>query len=502
MTIKTTFTLTKTRGEDLFSRVPALSKRTLLRRFANELLALAAGSGGGTGASDRTTIRYGTAGATGTITCASVVNANTLLINATTFTATQKHSRGTITPTVSGIDVDDTLLIDATTLTAKRHHATGTITPTVAGIDVDDTVTIGGTALTAKRHNATGTVTFASAASGDNIVVGATTFVATTGAVTPGQATYCYDTGDAEAATSFLAQVAAHAVASTVVTGTRSTAVVTLRAIATGVAGNSVILTSVDGVTTAVSGAGFLANAVAVGASQFDITGTDAQCCTSINAAVAANATIAALVTSTTTSTVVTLRAVATGVAGNAITLASSDAQIAVSDTTLLNATAVAANEFDITGTNAQCCTSILAAINASLALTAILTASTSATIVTIRNKTAGTAGDSVVLTSSDAQLAVSGAGTMTGGGAIANNVFDFGGTDAETAADLCRAINASSTALVTGAVDATVDSNVVTLTADFTGVSGNDVTLSSVGGTMTCSVSRLTGGTETVITF
>lgn len=122
----------------------------------------------------------------------------------------------------------------------------------------DSASTIAANAATALGIHASGTVTFASAAVGDDITVGATTFVATSGAVTPGAATYSIDTSNAAAAASFAAQVNAHAVASTVVWASSSSAVATLRAIAGGTVGNTVVLTSVDGATTAVTGTGTL----------------------------------------------------------------------------------------------------------------------------------------------------------------------------------------------------------------------------------------------------
>lgn len=122
----------------------------------------------------------------------------------------------------------------------------------------DSANTIATNTAAALGVHASGTVTFATAASGDDITVGETTFVATSGAVTPGAATYSVDTGNTEAAASFAAQVNAHAVASTVVWASSSSAVATLRAIEGGTAGNTIVLTSVDGVTTAVTGSGTL----------------------------------------------------------------------------------------------------------------------------------------------------------------------------------------------------------------------------------------------------
>jgi phage tail sheath gpL-like len=123
----------------------------------------------------------------------------------------------------------------------------------------DSANTIASNVATALGIHASGTVTFATATVGDDITIGATTFVATSGAVTPGAATYSIDTGNTEAAASLAAQVNAHAVASQVVWASSALAVCTLRSIAGGTAGNSIVLTSVDGVTTAVTGSGTLA---------------------------------------------------------------------------------------------------------------------------------------------------------------------------------------------------------------------------------------------------
>jgi hypothetical protein len=392
MTVRTTFTLTKARGEDLFSRAPALSKRTLLRRFAAELLALAGGTGGGTGA-DRTTIRYGTAGASATVTCATVVNANTVTINGTALTATQKHARGTITPTLSGIDVDDTVTINTTgILTAKKHHSSGTITITIANTDVADTVTING-------------VVFTAAAAED------------------------------------------------------------------------------------------------LEAGEFDISGTATAAATSLVACIAASEDplIAGIVTAFSAAGVVTIRMVATGV--GTVALLTSDADgLAISGATLTAGTVPATNEFDFSGSTAQCCTSLAAAINNCVQLSGLVTAWASATVVTVRAVAAGTGGH-YALESSDAQLAVS-AAALSGGASVANNVFDFGGTDTETATDLARAINASTTALISGAVAATSSGAIVTLTADAAGLVGNDITLASSGSTVAVSGARLAGGTENTITF
>jgi hypothetical protein len=330
--------------------------------------------------------RTAAAKAAAVVTCAAVANADTVTVNGTALTATQHHARGTITPTLSGVDVTDTVTINTTgILTARQHYATGTVTITAAGVDNDDTVTING-------------VDFTAAAAED------------------------------------------------------------------------------------------------LEAGEFDISGTDTAAATSLAACINASEDedIVGVVTATSAAGVVTVRAVATGVAGNALTFVSSDAQLAVTGSGFLaGATAV------------QACTSLAAAINACTALSGIVTATTSATVVTVRAVTAGAGGNSIGLASSDAQLAVS-AATLTGGATVTNNTFDFGGSDTQTATALVTAINASSTALVSGQVLATNAAGVVTLTAIIPGRAGNAITIATSNGTrlaITGSVARLAGGTETLIT-
>jgi hypothetical protein len=328
--------------------------------------------------------------------------------------------------TCAAVQSGDTVTVNGQALTATQQNARGTITPTTSGIDVDDTVTINGVAFTAKNLHAKGTVTFSSADAADNITVGATTFVGTTGAVTPGAATYSVDTGDNEAAASFAAQVNAHAVAGALVVATASSAVVTIRALSAGTAGNSIVLTSTDGTDTAVSGSGTLAG----GAAQ-------------------------------------------------------------------------AAREFDISGTNDQCVTSLLGAIQTEYgtqtsALYGVITAwASSSTVVTVRAVAAGTGGNAITLVSSDAQLAVSGSGTLAGGAAIGNNQFDFGGSNAETATSLAYALTNSSTAIVKDHVSGSASGAECTVSARQKGTCGNAITIASSGSRLaiTGSLTRLAGG-------
>lgn len=206
--------------------------------------------------------------------------------------------------------------------------ATGSVT--CAAVAAADTVTINGVALTARQHYAKGTITCASVDALDEVVVGATTFVGTAGAVVLGAATFSVDGTDTQVATSLAAQINGHAVASTVVTATSALGVVTLRAVASGTAGNAIVLTSSDGTDLAVSGAGTLTNGTAVAANEFDMSFiTDINTNTAAALAAAINASASALIsgqcTATSSSAVVTITAKVPGVTGNAQTLATSN---------------------------------------------------------------------------------------------------------------------------------------------------------------------------------
>ncbi len=394
MATVSTVTVITGEGADPFTLNKYTTARAKVRAFRALLKALATGAILSRGTT-RPTIRYGTAQASATVTAATVVNANTVTINGILLTATQ-------------------------------HNAKSTVTPTVSGIDLNDTVTINGSVFTAKQHYATATVTCAAADAADNVVINGVTFVGTAGAVVLGEATYSIDTGNTEAATSLAAQVNAYVALQTVVTATSSSAVVTLRAVTPGTAGNAITLTSTDGTDLAVTGSGFLANA-----------------------------------------------------------------------------TAVAANEFDFSGTNTQCAVSLAAAINASPdpLIRGVVTAHTRAAVTHIRAVATGTGGNSIALTSSDAQLAVS-AATLENGAALANAQFDFSGSDTETATALAAAINAHTTAGIPGVVYATSAAAVVTVKAAAKGRIGNAITLASSGSTVGVSASRLAGGTDTLATL
>jgi hypothetical protein len=95
----------------------------------------------------------------------------------------------------------------------------------------------------------------------DAVTVGATVFTAQTGSVVSGQATFQAAVSNDATATSLAAQINAHATAGALVKATAVGAVVTIKAIANGTGGNSIVLTYTDNDTNAgatVTGSGTL----------------------------------------------------------------------------------------------------------------------------------------------------------------------------------------------------------------------------------------------------
>lgn len=171
---------------------------------------------------------------------------------------------GVLADSSSGVRASGTVTVSGTAT------ADGTISLYLGGDLVqvavasgDSASTIASAIATEIGKHASGTITLSAADAADNVTIGATTFVGTAGAVVAGAATYSIDTGDNAAATSLAAQINAHAVASTVVYAVANSNVVTVRAVAGGTAGNSIVLTSTDGVDLAVSGSGTLAGGTA-----------------------------------------------------------------------------------------------------------------------------------------------------------------------------------------------------------------------------------------------
>jgi hypothetical protein len=137
-------------------------------------------------------------------------------------------------------------------------------------------------------------------------------------------------------------------------------------------------------------------------------------------------------------------------------------------------------NQFDMSGSNTACATSLAAAINAcaTAGVLGVVAAKSSAAVVTVFAVVPGTAGNSLTLASSNGgRLAISGA-TFSGGIAVANNQFDMAGTDITTGASLADCINASSTAIVSSLTKGGARSATITLTGT---TDGQTVTVGNV---------------------
>lgn len=323
--------------------------------------------------------------------------------------------------------------------------ASGTITPTVSGIDANDTVTINGQAITAKVQRATGTLTAVSSVAGDTFVLRGYTFTAAAGAVVLGAQTFSIDTSDTATATSIAAQINGFAAFSGVLTATSAVGVVTIRAVDAGTGGNAITL--VGTAVTLAASAATLEGGIAVANDEFDISSgtTDAQCATDIARCINASTTalINRHVRADVDAGVCTVWSRYGGKIGNCITLASSDAQLAVSGARLTGGTVAQHEGVAATGT------------------------------ITIS----------------------SGSGAI---GAVINGVtisITWATSDNNSATLLANAINESEDALVQGLVDATVATNVVTITAQRGGWSGNAITLAATGTGATASVARLATG-------
>jgi len=150
-------------------------------------------------------------------------------------------------------------------------------------------------------------------------------------------------------------------------------------------------------------------------------------------------------------------------------------ASVAAADTFTLNGvvyTAVngapASNvQFDMSGSDTADATSLVNAINsatpAQVGVYGLIKARSAAGVVTLYAVTGGTAANAYTLASSNGgRLAVSGA-TMASGAAVANNQFDYLGTDITTARALTDCINNSTTAAISAHAKASCRRAIVT---------------------------------------
>lgn len=176
--------------------------------------------------------------------------------------------------------------------------------------------------------------------------------------------------------------------------------------------------------------------------------------------------------------------------------------------------------EFDIDGNDDANAVELAAAINIDtrVGTEGVCSATSANNVVTITTDVVGADGNDVTLTSQDATITVSGAGTLTGGldadvatvnglgyigvtGPRANNTqFSVDTSDTAAALDLSAAINADTRTPVTVPtvnVLATPAAGVVTIDSDLGGSIGNTVDISGTAN-ITASGALLTGGLGT----
>ena len=157
-----------------------------------------------------------------------------------------------------------------------------------------------------------------------------------------------------------------------------------------------------------------------------------------------------------------------------------------VTFTAVNGAVVVGEATFDCSGSNTACATSIAAQVNgyADPRISGVIAAKSASAVVTFYAVAQGTTGNGYTLASSDGTtLAVSGA-TLANGAAVANDTFDFAGSNVTTGQALAYAINNTTTADLK-AVTATASSStgVVTIKAKVAGPAGNAITLTSSDG-------------------
>jgi hypothetical protein len=114
--------------------------------------------------------------------------------------------------------------------------------------------------------------------------------------------------------------------------------------------------------------------------------------------------------------------------------------------------------------------------------LVGVIGITSAAAVATVYAKSIGTVGNAITLATTGGTITRS-AATLTNGAALTNNQFDCIGSNTETATDIVRAAQASTSAAIKQANYSSA-SAVVTVTAKAPGVAGNAVTFTSSNGT------------------
>lgn len=192
---------------------------------------------------------------------------------------------------------------------------------------------------------------------------------------------------------------------------------------------NTNALASLNGITLTVNGISFIAG------TNFNINGgqSTADIASNIATVINANGNLAAKLTATSSSNVVTLTADANGETANSYALVANNGSVAsingitASASTMLGGedlltltvngiNFVAGVAFTPTTSNADTASAIVTALNANGNLAAKLTASSSGRVITLTADTIGTAGNSLATSSNDSDSLTAAAATLTGG--------------------------------------------------------------------------------------
>jgi hypothetical protein len=311
------------------------------------------------------------------------------------------------------------------------------------------------------------TITLASMAAGTVLLINGVPFTAKGSAATSGNNEFDISGGtDTLDATALAAAINASTSTgiSGVLTATSASAVVTITAAQPGLGSNGITIENLGVVATgtatcssvdaadniSINGQAITAHATTAANNQFVVGATDAATATNLAAAINGSTTaiVSKHVRALARAAVVHIFAKYGGIAGNAITLATSDGtDLAVSGTGRLTGGTAAQHE------GAQ-------------------------------------ATQTVTISGADG-----GNYTVLVNGVTTGNVAGTNGNDTATAASIVAAINGLTDALVRGHVTAANSSGVITLTAVRGGHLGNAITVSATGTGATAGGTRLTGG-------
>ncbi len=451
------------------------------------------------------------------VTLATVVAGDFLMIDGVKLSATQMATDRNDTFTMSGTDTADAAALVVTINNHPRLRRKVLATSSSGVVTLRQKtgttgLTISSSSTTIALPQAQGTIDFTTPIAGTTVIIAGHTFTGVTGATGTALPTkFSVDTSDTAAGDDLVIQIAANTSLASVVTATAAIGVVTIKAKTTaGTAGNGIPLVGTATVAVAdvalLEGGGFAADSEVLLTSKLPGAIGNAIRVEPLGILASTTATCASVVATDTlvvngqTFTAIQQRADGTitprtAVVGNTCVVAG------VTFTAVAGATGVGKPvNFSIDTSDAATATDLATQINAHPVVSLSVVARNITDVVYVYARDAGTAGNAIVMGGTATVLAFANGGTLllAGGIAVANNQFDCtpGLTDTLVAADLVRAINASTTTLVSSYVRATNLAGVVTVYSLVPGTAGNGITLVSTGGTITVAAARLAGAT------